>query len=171
VTRRLLAIALALVASGVLGAAATGAAAHSGAPSARAARAQGPFGTAVLVALNHMRAQHGLPPFADDGAMNRGAAAHSQDMARHGYFAHGSWSARVARAARRPRRVGEVLAWLAPAGPQAEAAWVLSAWMHSPEHRRVLLDGGFRRVGIGRAVGVEGGAHAAIYTVDTASLG
>jgi uncharacterized protein YkwD len=42
-------------------------------------------------------------------------------------------------------------------------------WLHSPPHREVLLDGRFRRVGIGRAGGRLGGTNAAIYTVDWAS--
>jgi uncharacterized protein YkwD len=133
------------------------------APAAHAA--QGPFGTAMLRELNRVRAHFHLPRVSDDRRMNRGASEHSQDMARHGYFAHGAWTGRVARAAGRAHSLGEVLGWLSHTSASREASQMVQAWLNSPEHRRVLLDGRFRRVGIGRATG----GWSAIYTVDFAS--
>jgi uncharacterized protein YkwD len=159
--RRISALALASLASLVMSAAASEAA-----PQPHVAR--GAYGNALLRALNHMRAQQGLPAYTVDARMNRGATAYSGMLARNGFFAHGAWQPRVAHAARQARPLGEVLGWLAPEGPRGEAGWLVNAWLHSPEHRRVLLDGSFRRVGIGRAVGEEGGSWAAVYTVDFA---
>ncbi len=138
-------------------------------PVARSAHvARGAYGTAVLRALNGMRAQHGLPQYTVDARMNRGATSYAGVLAHDGFFAHGAWEPRVARAARQSQPIGEVLGWLAPGSPHGEAGWLVNAWLHSPEHRRVLLDGSLRRVGIGRAVGDEGGRWAAVYTVDFA---
>jgi uncharacterized protein YkwD len=133
------------------------------APAAYAA--QGPFGTAMLRELNRVRAHFHLPPVSDDSHMNDAAASHSRDMARHRYFAHGAWTGRVARAAGGAHSLGEVLGWLSHASPASEASSMVRNWLNSPEHRRVLLDGQFRRVGIGRATG----GWSAIYTVDFAS--
>lgn len=136
-------------------------------PQAAAAAAR--FGPALLAELNRVRAKHGLGPVVADRRMSRSAAAHSRDMARRGYFGHGSWSGRVARAAGRPHAVGEVLGWLTRSSPRREARGVVRGWLNSPPHRAVVLDGGFKRVGLGRATGRLSGLPAAIYTVDWAS--
>lgn len=155
-SRRLLTLALACLAGALIVAVLAGAVLASG--------PNGPYGTAMLRSLNRVRARHHLPALAWDARMGRGANAHSLDMVRHGYFAHGAWDGRVARASGNARSIGEVLGWLGPASPGAEAARMVRAWLGSPEHRRVLLDGGFRRVGIGRVRG-----RVAMYTVDFAS--
>jgi len=167
---RLLATALAALLLALPAALATadsaGAVAPTG-PQATAAAAR--FGPALLAELNRVRAKHGLGPVVADRRMSRAAGAHSRDMARRGYFGHGSWSGRVARAAGRPHEVGEVLGWLTRSTPRREARGVVRGWLHSPPHRAVVLDGGFKRVGLGRAAGRFGGLPAAIYTVDWAS--
>jgi uncharacterized protein YkwD len=124
----------------------------------------GPFGRAMLHSLNRVRAAHHLPRLTFDRRMAHAATAHSRSMVYGGYFAHGQWDRRVSRASGHARSVGEVLGWLGSASPGAEAARLVRAWLNSPEHRRVLLDGHFRRVGIGRVHGGE-----AMYTVDFAS--
>jgi uncharacterized protein YkwD len=90
-------------------------------------------------------------------------------MARVSRVGHGDWSQRVAHSASDPSASGEVIGWLSTGSPQGEASSVVRAWLDSPAHRHVLLDGAFRRVGIGRAVGAIGGSSSAIYTVDFAS--
>jgi uncharacterized protein YkwD len=146
---------------------ATPAQADGGPTAGTAAKAR--FGPAVLAELNRVRAKHGLRPVVGDRRMARTAARHSRDMARRGYFAHGPWGGRVARAAGGPRRVGEVIGWLTRATPASEARRVVRGWLDSPAHRHVMLDGGFQRVGIGRAAGRVGSLRAALYTVDWAS--
>jgi len=166
-SRRMLLLGLAALASLVL---ATSTHARPPARPAHALRVpHGPFGAAMLRELNRVRARHRLPKVRVDGRMSREAHAHSRDMARGRYFAHGPWSGRVARAAGRAHRVGEVLGWLTHASPRREASQIVHAWLRSPTHRHVLLDGGFRRIGIGRVTGAFASTHAAIYTVDFAS--
>ena len=105
----------------------------------------------MLRELNRMRAANHLPPLREDARMDRTAAGHSRDMARHGYFAHGAWPIRVMAAAGSARSIGEVIGWRVQGSPRREARAMVREWLGSPPHRRVLLDGGFRRVGIGRA--------------------
>ncbi|MDO8211579.1 CAP domain-containing protein [Conexibacter sp. CPCC 206217] len=138
-----------------------------GGPTASASAAR--FGPAVLAELNRIRTRHKLPRVTADRRMSRYAAAHSRDMARRGYFAHGAWSSRVARASGSAHALGEVLGWLGRSGPRREARGIVRGWLDSPPHRAVLLDASFRRVGIGRAGGQLNGISAAIYTVDWAS--
>ncbi|HEX5147299.1 MAG TPA: CAP domain-containing protein [Conexibacter sp.] len=126
------------------------------------------FSGALLRQLNRVRAAHHLPAVREDGGMDRAAAGHSRDMARRGYFAHGSWPGRVMAAARSARSVGEVIGWQVRLGPGAEAAGMVRMWLGSPPHRHVLLHGGFNRVGIGRAGASRGGRPIALYTVDRA---
>lgn len=120
--------------------------------------------------LNRVRAKYSLPPVRADRRLDHGAIAHSRDMARNGYFAHGPWTTRVRAYAGSASRVGEVLGWLASGDPAYEATWLVRNWLHSPPHRAVLLERGFGRVGIGRAIGAwGGGGSAGIYTADFAS--
>jgi uncharacterized protein YkwD len=170
-TRRILAAALAMLASGAMSAAVAGAFAQPTPVARTASAALGPYGAAVLRSLNRMRAHHHLPSLSADRRMARTAGVYAQVLARHGLFTHGAWTARVARSSGHARSVGEVLGWLGPASPGAEAARVVDAWLGSAEHRRVLLNGRMRRIGVGRSVGTEFGAHAAVYTVDFASAG
>jgi uncharacterized protein YkwD len=138
-------------------------------PLTRAAATPAVFGPAVLRELNRVRAHYHLQPVASDRRMNRGAYEHSRDMARHHYFAHGAWSGRVARAAGQAKGIGEVLGWLSRTSADSEARWLVKSWLASPPHRVVLLDGQFRRVGIGRAAAQFGTTAAAVYTVDFAT--
>ena len=63
-------------------------------------------------------------------------------------------------------RVGETLAWAAKGRGTPSA--IVRAWMHSPAHRHVLLDGQLKNVGIGLIWGSPSnpGARAATYTAD-----
>lgn len=124
---------------------------------------------ALLAELNRVRANAHLGALRLDGLMGDAAGAYSRHMARVGRIGHGAWSARVAHSASSPSHDGEVIGWLGPDSARAEATSIVQAWLNSPVHRAVLLDGGFRRVGIGRAVGMFTGSSTAIYTVDFAS--
>jgi uncharacterized protein YkwD len=131
--------------------------------------ALGPFGRALLRELNHVRAQHGLPPVRDDARMDGAARSHSNAMAASGSVTHGSWSGRVTAASRHAGSIGEVLGWCAPGTARGEAAWLVRAWLGSSIHRPIVLGAGFRRIGVGRTTGTIAGATSAIYTVDFAS--
>ena len=166
--RALLGLGVAL--SALLPAAAPGLAGAAGAPApiASPAAAPGPFAQAMTRELNRVRAVRGLPRVREDRRMDRGALGHSRDMARKGYFAHGAWPGRVMAAAGSARQVGEVIGWRVQSDPASEAAAMVQDWLDSPPHRHVLLDPGFRRIGIGRAAGSRSGYATAIYTVDYA---
>ena len=124
-------------------------------------------------AINDVRRAHGLRPVAASPRLHWAARHHSNDMVVHHYFAHtspygstlygrimssgfltyGYWEA------------GETLAW--GTGFDGTPAGVVQMWMHSPEHRAILLSPLFRFVGIGRAQGTfMGHAHAAVWTAD-----
>jgi uncharacterized protein YkwD len=83
------------------------------------------------------------------------------------YFDHNSptesWDARIARYLKSPL-TGENIAW--GQGAYGTPAGIVSQWMHSALHRRVILDSGLRLVGIGVATGPPGGVMA---TADFAS--
>lgn len=122
----------------------------------------------MLRELNRVRASTYVTPVREDRSMDRGALGHSRDMARRGYFAHGSWPGRVMAAAGSARSVGEVIGWRVQSGPASEARNQVREWLASPPHRRVLLSGTFSRVGIGRATATRSGETTALYTVDFA---
>ncbi|HKG02229.1 MAG TPA: CAP domain-containing protein [Conexibacter sp.] len=137
------------------------------APAAASAE-DGTFTRAMLRQLNRVRASHHLSAVREDRRMDRGALSHSRDMSRRGYFAHGSWPGRVMASAGSARSVGEVIGWRVQSSPSSEASNLVREWLGSPPHRRVLLDGDFRRVGIGRATATSGSNPTALYTVDFA---
>jgi uncharacterized protein YkwD len=133
------------------------------APAGAAMRSQ----PALLVQMNRVRGQHHLPRLTLDRRLQRAARAHSVEMLRGGVFAHGAFAQRMARFAVTGRIAGENLAW--GTGSRGTAQGIVSAWMHSPEHRANLLRPSFRRVGIGDLVGsFQGYAGAHIVTADFA---
>jgi len=128
--------------------------------------------------LNAVRADHGAPPVRRDRTLARVARRHSRDMILHRYFAHDSrsgarFSARILRTGwargQRHWRLGENLAW--GWGRRAAPRSIVQAWMRSPAHRRILLDPGFRVVGIGIAHGTPLGPtrRGRTYTTDFGS--
>jgi uncharacterized protein YkwD len=106
---------------------------------------------ALLDEVNRARAAHGLAPLRVDPTLRRAARAHSDDMLRRGYFGHGPFAERLARFGARGPRLGENLAW--GAGTAAAARSMVQRWLASPPHRANLLRPGFRRIGVGAAVG------------------
>jgi uncharacterized protein YkwD len=101
----------------------------------------------------------GRSSWALDGDLAEAASSHARDMVDRGYFSHVSPGGltvldRVFRAGWRARgraRVGEVLAW--GSGRLSTPRSLVTAWLRSPGHRRVLLDAGHRTVGVGVARG------------------
>jgi uncharacterized protein YkwD len=127
----------------------------------------------LFQAINRVRRAHGLRPVVPSPRLHNAARAHSADMLARDYFAHtsptgstlferilrsgfvtyGSWSA------------GETLAW--GTGTYASPSGVISMWLHSPEHRAILLSPSYRFVGIGRAQGsFLGHPGADVWTAD-----
>ena len=127
---------------------------------------------AIVRAINRQRAKHGLSQLRSSRRLARAADFHSWEMLDADYFAHesrdgGPFSERVRRYVS-PRAIGETLAMLSGCGPKA-AKRVVRMWMNSPPHRAIVLDSGFRRIGIARRWGTLGGSRMAVVTADFAS--
>ncbi len=131
----------------------------------------------VLAEINATRRQHGLHALRFSVRLAAAANQHSGAMAQRGFFAHDSadgtpfWK-RVRRyytaSSYRYWSVGENLLW---ASPEVDAASALNMWMHSPEHKKILLTGEWREVGISAvhttsAPGAYGGREVTIVTAD-----
>jgi uncharacterized protein YkwD len=141
-------------------AATTGAATRQRAASAHSASEQ-----ALLAEVNRVRAEHGLRALRKDGRLIRAARAHTLRMLRSNRFAHGDITVRLRRYGVRRGRVGENLAW--GAGTYATPRAIVRMWLSSPTHRANLLRPGFRRIGLGAAVGSFAGyAGAVVVTAD-----
>jgi len=120
--------------------------------------------TSVLRAMNSARTSHGLAPLRVDYRLERAARAHSADMLRHQYFAHGSFFARLSGSGAAGPVFGEILAW----GP-VRASSVVCHRLARPEQRANLPRAGVRRVGVGALTGTfEGSAGAFVVTADFA---
>jgi uncharacterized protein YkwD len=121
----------------------------------------------LVQAVNEMRAAHGVPQLRVGVRLQRAARAHSRSMARSGSFTHGNWYGRLRRHGVRAWMLGETIAW--GVGLDGSAAGIVGMWMASPPHRATLLTAGFRRIGIGVAVGTMGGFPGArVVTADFA---
>ena len=118
----------------------------------------------VIRAINRARASHGLRRLLAGRRLARAADAHSRNMLRADFFAHGSFSQRV-RHFVRYRSIGETIAMTSRCSARA----VVRMWLNSPSHRAVLLSGKFRRVGVGRRRGRLGSSRACMVTADFAS--
>jgi uncharacterized protein YkwD len=126
----------------------------------------------VECVLNAQRSSNGLPPLRHDRRLARAAGRYSHSMVSQRFFAHvspsGSTLGRRARAAGYSGgALGETIAW--GSGDLGTPAAIVDQWMHSPPHRAVILDRGFRRVGLGVANGSPDGTPGA--TTVTADFG
>ena len=122
---------------------------------------------ALLTAMNQTRQAHSLAPLRVDPNLLRAARWQSSDMASKGYFAHGAFAQRMAAFRVRGPRMGENLAW--GSGSLGNPQVIVHEWLNSPAHRENLLRAGYRRVGIGAAVGTYSGvAGARMVTADFA---
>ena len=116
---------------------------------------------ATLCIVNAERRRHGERALRTNAQLQRSAAAYARDMVREAFFAHITPSGltfvdRIRRGTHyldgvMRWRLGENLAW--GIGAQSTPAGIVSAWMASPEHRHVLLDAGFREMGMGISPG------------------
>jgi uncharacterized protein YkwD len=97
--------------------------------------------------MNQVRLAHGVHPLRADGRLERAARSHSSKMLSAGVFFHGAFNARIRSVGVRAPRLGENLAWGMGRGSRARA--IVRMWLASPGHRRNLLDGGYRLVGVG----------------------
>jgi uncharacterized protein YkwD len=137
--------------------------------------------TATLCLLNVERRSRGRAPLTSSGQLGEAAQAYSAKMVRLRFFDHvcpqgttpdsrirGGTS--YLRGRTRSWSLGENIAW--GSGELATPAAIVRSWMHSAGHRRNILDGRFRSIGIGVASGAPDdvqGQPAATYTTDFGS--
>jgi len=120
---------------------------------------------------NERRAARNLPKLCVHPALQRAAGAHSKDMIERDYFSHDTkgsgttFAQRIKRAGYNYRIAGENIAW--GAGASASPASRMSAWMKSDDHRKNIMNGKFREIGIGAYSGTyRGTPDATMWTAD-----
>jgi uncharacterized protein YkwD len=111
---------------------------------------------AAVCLINKRRARNGLPLLRINARLTRAAKGHTRDMVRRSYFGHVSrrgrdvvdrlYGARYL-GGRFSWTVGENLAW--GSGKLGTPRAIVRAWMRSSGHRRNMLNGNFREIGIG----------------------
>ncbi|MFL5893535.1 MAG: CAP domain-containing protein [Thermoleophilaceae bacterium] len=124
---------------------------------------------AVVCLVNRQRRLHGVRPLEEQSALDAAAQAQAADVVRRRFWSHVNPDGKAPRArieaAGYPHSplIGENLAW----GSRSEATPVriVTGWLHSPEHRRVMLEPRFTEIGVGLALGApqSGVADAAVY--------
>lgn len=127
---------------------------------------------AVLCLLDEERAHRGLRPLREHARLLKAARHHSADMIRRGYFAHTSpdgesMKDRAVAARYVPRRgrwrVAENIGW--GAGPSGTPQRIVTRWMRSRSHRRNIVDGSLRHVGLGVVDAAPDGGDGATFTL------
>lgn len=111
--------------------------------------------------LNEERAKHGRRALRRVRTLERVAKAYAQRMVRERFFEHISpdgqtFLARIQgtnylRGGLRRWSVGENIAW--GTNDRSSPEKIVTAWMHSPGHRRNILDPRFTELGLGIALG------------------
>ena len=108
---------------------------------------------AMLAAVNAERKRAGSPPLTANLRLDGAAQRHAADMLARNYFAHESPEKHTVRERAKDagyewRAIGENIA-----EGQMSVAEVMTTWMHSPGHRRNILDRDFKELGVGLAFG------------------
>jgi uncharacterized protein YkwD len=133
---------------------------------------------ATLCLLNRERARRGLPRLRVHVSLSNAARKYAHLMVAKRFFDHVSpaGSTMASRVKRtnylhhtRGWSLGENIAW-GSAGA-ATPARIVNAWMHSAGHRANILNGSFREIGIGIALGAPTGGSGATYVNDFGSRG
>ena len=115
---------------------------------------------ATFCLLNRARAFRGLRPLRGNGRLGAAAGAYSRDMVVRGFFDHVSPEGSTPESRARSAGYGgarmsaaETICW--GAGPESTPAAIVRSWLASPDHRDIVLEPGFREIGIGVAPGGE----------------
>ena len=156
----------------ILPAASAHAATCAGAHTMPSARTINQTRAATLCLLNQQRRAHGLPALHGNSALRRAATSFSRQMRRGRFFDHTApdgttFDQRIEAAGYGTfAALAENIAW--GAGSLATPAQIVNSWMGSPGHRRNILDGRLRDIGIGIVSGTPqgAGARSATYTTD-----
>lgn len=127
----------------------------------------------LYLAINEVRAAHGLRGLRIADGLRTVAQRHSNDMVERDYFGHTSptgstlYSRIVNSDFQRVGQwwAGENLAW--GTGTIGSPRYTIKMWLASPEHRAILLSSRYGLVGIGRSTGrFQGYSNAVVWTVD-----
>jgi uncharacterized protein YkwD len=111
--------------------------------------------SATLCVINRVRATYHVRAVRPNRELGRVAADQVDVMVRMNFFADvrptGQTALSLVAASRYPARaprvsVGQNIAWAT--GRDASPAMVVAAWMASPPHRRIMLDGEYRDAGV-----------------------
>ena len=122
-----------------------------------------PAEKSMLDLHNQKRASLNRPRLCVHPALQRAARAHSADMIRRDYFAHGNAGQRLRRHGYNWSTYGEnIIEDLG--GPTPGASF--NRWMRSPGHRSNILNARFREVGIGYVTGSYKGGTSTMWTAD-----
>ena len=109
----------------------------------------------MIRAINHVRAWSHRHHLHFSRRLSRGATAWAHLLVRRNTLAHSSRAIRHGE--------GEIIEW--HTGRRARVGRTVVEWMHSAEHRQVMLTGRYRRAGAGRAVGYMGGRRCTVWVV------
>jgi uncharacterized protein YkwD len=133
---------------------------------------------ATYCLVNAERARRGLRALRRDADLARAARGHAEDMVRRDYFDHTSPGGTTlkdrVRAAGYGKpgqgwRAGENIGW--GTGARATPKALVDAWLGSDGHRRILLSGDYRELGVGVAGGAPNrDAPGATYTLNLGVL-
>jgi uncharacterized protein YkwD len=115
----------------------------------------------MVRAVNAFRAQHGVAPLRSSSHLGRAAGSFSRWMLDTGFFGHRRRAYATPGHAR--ACFGEVLARHTGGHPRVGST--LRMWDASGRHRAVLLDGRYRWIGAGRALGAFKGWRTTLWTV------
>ncbi len=124
----------------------------------------------ILVLHNEARRNHGLARLCVGPALTRAARSHSREMIGKDYFSHDSYGgagvgARLKRFGYDGSIYGENIA--GGSGTLGNPDPIFERWMNSTQHRANILNGRFRRVGVGTYAGNYKGIEGyTMYTVD-----
>ena len=97
--------------------------------------------------VNAYRKHRGVAPLRTSNSLNGSSRRYARHMMHSGYFGH----SRRIHASRRFKRLGEIIEM--HRGHRLSLSGALRAWARSPGHNAILLDGSFRYVGAGPAMG------------------
>ncbi len=119
---------------------------------------------------NKIRKNHNLRPLCVHPKLQKAARSHSKDMIRRDYFSHVTKGQnqdackRIKSFGYRFRYCGENIAY--GSGSYGEPERIMRSWMDSDGHRRNILNGKFREIGIGAYTGDYQRFRTTMYTVD-----
>ena len=105
----------------------------------------------MLDKINAARAQHGAAPVQLSGSVTNGCRSYARRILRTNRFRHAA-----------NLRTAEILALTRGT---TGTDWVVNSWLKSSTHRKVLLGGSYRSVGIAAHKGRMGGRKTTVWVV------